>query len=186
MNSLQIKNIESIRRNSNIHAGILKSFDNILLQQDKMDNKAFIFIGFLSVILGIINKSQIINSPVNWILSLSIILLACSILPIASRLNTEILKLIIKKNSNNTSSKYNIFYYLDIFDIDIDLFTIILKEQYKMDYINPFEIKLMEQILINSKILKLKIFWHNAAYTTFFLGLILYALINVICKLFLT
>ena len=45
MNDIQIKNQNALEQISNINIGIMKSFDNLMFQQNKMDNKAFIFIG---------------------------------------------------------------------------------------------------------------------------------------------
>ena len=46
MNEIDTRNHIAVERISKINEGIMKSFDNIMFQQNKMDNKAFIFIGF--------------------------------------------------------------------------------------------------------------------------------------------
>ena len=182
MNEIEIKNKSFIERNSKINEGILKSYDIMMEQQNKMDNKAFIFVGFLSVILGVINKEQILNTPINWILCISILLFTCSMLPIANKLNTEILKIIMKKPKKDGS--HNIFYYLDIFELDIEAFKQMMQEKFHLDYITEFEMQLMEQILINAKILRNKINLHNWAYLLLFGGTTIYALIMLLVNTF--
>lgn len=187
MNEIQIKNQHALKQISNINVGIMKSFDNLMFQQNKMDNKAFIFIGFMSVILGVINKPHIINNPINWIFGLAICLLACSMLPQANKINTQILNFMLHKEQENRVDiklKHNIFYYLDLYSIDMELFTTIMREQYKLSYLSPLELGLMEQIIINAKILKLKIFWHNVAYWVLFGGLFIWGFILIIKNIF--
>lgn len=187
MNDLQIRNQNAVEQISKINVGIMKSFDNLMYQQSKMDNKAFIFIGFMSVIIGVVNKPQMVNTPVNWILGLAIILLACSMLPHANKINAKILNCMMNKELEDKIDiklSHNIFYYLDLYSIDIKLFTTIMREQYKLSYLSPLELKLMEQILINAKILRLKVFWHNIAYWALFGGLFIWGIVLIIQNIF--
>lgn len=177
MNEVDMRNKIAAERISKINEGIMKAFDNIMFQQNKMDNKAFIFIGFLSVLLGIINKEQILNTPINWILGITIFILALSQIPLTSKLSTNILNLIIKKE---LEFEHNIFYYTDLCGMEIKLFKEIIQKEYQVAYLTNFEIKLMEQILINANILKLKVFWHNLAYTILFGGVLIFAIFNFI------
>lgn len=173
--------IENIERIAKINEGIMKSFDNIMYQQEKMDNKAFIFIGFFSVLLGVINKNDIINSPINWILGCSIFLLALSLIPITSKFIVNILNFIIKKKNH---SKHNIFYYTDIYNLDLENFKLILKQEYQLGYFTSFELNLLEQILINAKILRTKVFWHTLAYQFILISFIIWAIILIVNQLF--
>lgn len=66
----------------------------------------------------------------------------------------------------------------------IDLFKDIIHNEYQVAYLTRFEIKLMEQILINANILKLKVFWHNVAYTVLFGGVFIFAIFAFIKQLF--
>ena len=157
-----------------LNESIVKSFDNIMFQQEKMDNKAYIFIGFLSVALGFFNKNQIIDSPVNIILGLTILSLLISLLPIANKLIISFLNLIIKKDKSDC---HNIFYYIDIYKLSLESFKTILKDEYGLGYINGFENKLIEQIIINAQILKAKVFWHNLGFAIFSLGFISWAIV---------
>ena len=181
MNEIDIRNKIAVERISKINEGIMKSFDNIMFQQNKMDNKAFIFIGFLSVLLGVINKEQILNTPINWILGITIFILALSQIPLTSKLSTSILNLVIKRD---LEFKHNIFYYTDLCGMEIELFKEVLQKEYQVAYLTNFEIKLMEQILINANILKLKVFCHNLAYTVLFGGIFIVAIFAFIKHLF--
>lgn len=180
MNEIDTRNQIAVERISKINEGIMKSFDNIMFQQNKMDNKAFIFIGFLSVLLGVINKEQILSTPINWILGMTIVLLALSQIPITSKISTAILNVIIKKDLD---AEHNIFYYTDLCGMKIDLFKNVIHNEYQVAYLTKFEIKLMEQILINANILKLKVFWHNIAYTVLFGGVFAFAIFTFIKQL---
>ena len=154
-----------------LNKSLVKSFDNIMLQQDKMDNKAYIFIGFLAAALGFINKGQYINSPVNYILGFTILSLLISLLPLANKLAIGLLNLVIKKEKSET---HNIFYYFDIYKLTVDSFKKVLNEEYGLGYINVFESKLIEQIIINAQILKAKVFWHNLGFAIFSLSFIIW------------
>jgi len=108
---------EPINHISRINEGIMKAFNNVMFKQTKMDNKAYIFIGFLGIILGIINKNEISNTPINWLLGIIIIILTLSLVPITNKTSTKILECIIKKQSLD---KHNIFYYNDLYCLNID------------------------------------------------------------------
>lgn len=94
---------------------------------------------------------------------------------------TSILNLIIKKE---LEFKHNIFYYTDLCGMEIELFKEVLQKEYQVAYLTNFEIKLIEQILINANILKLKVFWHNLAYAVLFGGIFIVAIFAFIKHLF--
>ena len=89
-----------------------------------------------------------------------------------------------QENRVDIKLKHNIFYYLDLYSINMELFTTIMREQYKLSYLSPLELGLMEQIIINAKILKLKVFWHNVAYWILFGSLFIWGFILVIKNIF--
>lgn len=167
-----------------INQVIEKSFDNIIYQQEKMDNKAYIFLGFLGffitfdyfqinyVNLSTLNKSLILMLGIPLILSL---------LPIANNKTVKILTAFHEKKNGRKKkqSANNIFYYLDIFDLDKTEFLQLLEDRYDMDIKNDIskaDEYLIEGILINSKILRTKVFFHN---TVFFIFIFIVA-INIL------
>ncbi|MGL4560698.1 MAG: hypothetical protein ACRCV0_00210, partial [Brevinema sp.] len=89
-----------------MNESILKSFDNIMFQQTKMDHKAYIFLGFLIVIFNAINK----ENNFEWTLSnifviVSSIPLLVSLTPIATN---KLIKLISKNQILKLENKsYN-------------------------------------------------------------------------------
>jgi hypothetical protein len=164
---------ELVDSNTKINEGLVKSFDNIMFQQEKMDNKAYIFIGFASALLALINKEVILNNTVNYFLSFAISLLIMSLLPIATNFGVQILQKIIKVDK---SEEHNIFYYTDLYKLDLTTFISIMQTEYKLHNISIFDKKIIEQILINAKILKLKVFYHTLAYFVLFCCAITFSL----------
>ena len=164
---------EPINHISRINEGIMKAFNNVMFQQTKMDNKAYIFIGFLGIILGIINKNEISNTPINWLLGIIIIILTLSLVPITNKTSTKILECVIKKQSLD---KHNIFYYNDLYCLNIDEYKEILKQEYQLAYYTKFELNIMEQTLINSRILRYKISLHNLSYVILFSSIALFCI----------
>lgn len=156
---------EIVDSNTKINDGLIKSFDNIIFQQEKMDNKAYIFIGFVSALLALINKEVILNNTVNYLLGFAILLLIMSLLPIATNLGVKILQKFIKVDK---CKEHNIFYYIDLYKLDLATFISIMHTEYKLQNISIFDRKIIEQILINAKILKLKVFYHTLAYFVLF------------------
>lgn len=179
---IEITNNESVNHISRINEGIMKSFDNIMFQQTKMDNKAYIFIGFFSVILGIINRNGIINQPINFIFGITVFFLFLSLLPITNKNFTKVLETIINKQSNN---KHNIFYYNDLYCLNLDKYKEILKREYQLAYYTKFELNLMEQTLINARILSIKVFLHNIAYLVLFISILIYCIYLFCMSIFL-
>ena len=156
-----------------LNEGIKKSFDNIMFQQTKMDNKAYIFIGFLGAILGIINKNGVSENPINWICGLAMFCLLLSLVPITNKLIIGILEKIIKKQ---ILQSHNIFYYNDIYFLNVEEFKNVLKCEYQLGYYTKFELKLIEQILINARILHVKVFCHNCAHILIVLSALIYCI----------
>lgn len=177
MEKIEVIQTEPINHISRINEGIMKSFDNIMLQQNKMDNKAFIFIGYLSVIVGILCKYNKVISLINVILCVSIFILFLSLMPIATKLGILLTNFIFKRDENK---QHNIFYYIDIYKLDIDRFKKILKEEYKLGYYTEFELKLIDQIIINAKILRIKVLLHTFAYSVVFGGIFLYGVLLIL------
>ncbi len=167
---------EPINHISRINEGIMKAFDNVMFQQTKMDNKAYIFIGFSGVILGVINKNGVLNIPLNWILGTFIIILTLSLIPITTKTLTKILECIIKKQITN---KHNIFYYNDLYCLNLDEYKEILKKEYKLAYYTTFELNIMEQTLVNSRILRYKVFLHNLSYTILFSSIFIFFIYTI-------
>src|SRR5574344_70905 len=103
----------------------------------------------------------ILNNTVNYFLSFAILLLIMSLLPIATNFGVQILQKIIKVDK---SKEHNIFYYTDLYKLDLTTFISIMQTEYKLHNISIFDKKIIEQIIINAKILKLKVFYHTLAY----------------------
>lgn len=144
--------------NKNMNESLLKSFDNIMFQQKKMDLKAYIFIAFLGIIFHIINRDSIFQWSTDTIyLVLIAIPLLFSLLPITLKLLIDIIDMSTYKSNN----KHNIFYCLDIYSLDKNKFEQVLDSEYNINDLTKSDKYLIDQILINAKILKSKINWHG-------------------------
>lgn len=172
---------EISENNVKINEGLTKSFDNLMLQQEKMDTKAFIFVGFLGAVLGIINKDSFQNIPFTWFLIIAMQPFIISLIPIATKWSINILNKIVK---NKINDNHNIFYYIDLYGLTQSDFIKILDLEYDIKNINKIEYKLIEQIIINSKILYLKAFWHNLAFKILVISLLTFGFINLLFVLF--
>ena len=140
---------------------LLKSFDCIMQQQAKMDNKAYIFMGFLTFSFTAIHKNcSSFIYPDIILLSVAIPLLT-SLFPIATKFAVNILTRFQK--TTTVSHTHNIFYYIDIFNLNKSEFKKVLLKEYQISKTSPADDKLIEQILINSKILKQKVCLQNIA-----------------------
>ncbi len=140
-----------------INDGLLKSFDNIMEQQKKMDNKAYIFIGFLIFIFSFINKDWDNIRPITWILVIIAAPLSISLIPIAEPITIKFICIFFdRKKLDNI----NIFYYLDLYRSEMNDFIESFKKEYNEE-ISKYDEKLIEQILVNAKILRTKVFWHT-------------------------
>ena len=170
---VEIVGNQTINHVSKLNEGIKKSFDNIMFQQTKMDNKAYIFIGFLGAILGVINKNGVTENLINWICGLAMFCLLLSLVPITNKLIIGILEKIIKKQ---TLQNHNIFYYDDIYFLNVDEFKDVLRQEYQLGYYTKFELKLIEQILINARILHVKVFCHNCAHILIVTSILIYCI----------
>ena len=154
----KIATIETIHKLNKV---LEKSFECIMQQQTKMDNKAFIFMGFLTFSITTIHKhcSDFIYPDV--VILLTAIPLIISLFPIATKFSVKILSHFPKSNVKNNT--HNIFYYIDICDLSGEEFKKVLVEEYHISATTPADNKLIEQILINSKILKQKVILQNIA-----------------------
>ena len=144
----------------NMNESILKSFDNIMFQQTKMDHKAYIFLGFSVVIFNIINKTSYTWSISNIFLIVSAVFLLLSLIPIASK---NLIKWVSKssKTYNIQEQQYNIFYYIDIYELTNSQFKEILNKQYDITEYTKSDEHMMDQILTNAKILNFKVSCHG-------------------------
>ena len=139
MNEIDTRNHIAVERISKINEGIMKSFDNIISSSRiKWTIRLLIDIR-IGVLLGVINKEQILSTPINWILGMTIVILALSQIPITSKISTAILNVIIKKD---LEAEHNIFYYTDLCGMKIDLFKNVIHNEYQVAYLTKFEIKL--------------------------------------------
>lgn len=143
-----------------INEGLSKAFDNIMEQQNKMDNKAYLFIGFIIFIFSFINKDWNNIGKNTWLLVIIAIPLIMSLIPIANSLQIKLMKAFFNKK-NICIDKINIFYYLDLYNLEDEDFIESLKKEYNEQDISRYDEKLVEQILVNAKILKAKVLWHN-------------------------
>lgn len=137
---------------------LVKSFDNLMFQQEKMDNKAYIFIGFIAFCLtNIYSKTELFNY-ISQMMIVTIFPLCCSLLPIANKFQIKLLKYLGNPPSNRGM---NIFYYIDICSLTEKEFVQKYMKEYTVPAITDTDKKLIEQILTNARILRLKVFWHN-------------------------
>ncbi len=157
---------------------ILKSFDNIMYQQEKMDNKAYIFLGFIGYFLSL-DFIGLKNIQLSDTFKIYLILLAMplffSLLPIANRMSIKFMmychfKFFTKEKRMDNN---NIFYFTDIYYLSKNEFIKILEEFYDISHIKNSEGYLIEQILINAKILKMKVVLHSLTQLIFIILLIL-------------
>lgn len=152
-----------------INPAIEKSFDNVMYQQEKMDNKSYIFLGFLGFFLTFdyfeSTYLELDKFTINLI-SLMAITLIVSLIPIANSFFIKILSftstIFFKKNKK--LEQINIFYYLDIYPLNKEQFIKVLETAYNFnreENISKSDEYLIEQIIINSQILRIKIFFHE-------------------------
>ena len=148
---------------------LLKIFDNIMQQQNKMDNKAYIFIGFIIFIFNSFLKKTGISfdSIVLFVISLPLVF---SLLPITTTLGLKLIKLY---KQNDTKHKHNFFYYTDICHLSNEEFVEILQKEYGVSNLTLADSKLIEQIIINAEILNAKVIGHSI-----FLWLVLIGIVS--------
>ena len=164
----------------NMNESLLKSFDNIMHQQTKMDYKAYIFIGFISLTISLLITNNYAGSKLLFVyFGILFIPLFISLLPKATSLAIKSLDICNKKTEN---SDHNIFYYLDICHLTKAEYINVLKNEYDIENLTKSDIKLIEQILINSKILKIKVSLHSVFQYILLIGLILFVL-PYLCEL---
>ena len=140
---------------------LLKSFDCIMQQQTKMDNKAYIFIGFLTFTYTTLHKNCLTLLYADVILLSVAIPLIISLFPIATKYTINFLQ---NSKPKENLKNHNIFYYIDIYGLNLNEFESILLKEYKISNLVPADYKIIEQIIINSKILKHKISLQNIAF----------------------
>lgn len=156
-----------IDKNSKLKECLLKSFDNIMNQQNKMDNKAYIFLGFIIFIFNAFFRDA--SEPICFysitlfIISLPLI---CSLLPIATAFGIKIIKLYKQEDNKN---EHNIFYYTDICHLSNERFKQVLSTEYGINELTLSDSKLIEQIIVNAEILNAKVIGH-AIFLWFILG----------------
>jgi hypothetical protein len=154
-----------------MNSALVKSFDNLMHQQNKMDNKAYIFIGFLTLIFNFVNKDWQSINVITWLLVVIAIPLVISLIPVA---NSLAVKLMIAFINAKAQKKLNIFYYIDICQLEQDDFIELFKREYKEQSLTKYDEKLIEQIIINAKILKIKVFWHNISQISALIAIIVF------------
>lgn len=148
---------------------LIKIFDNIMQQQNKMDNKAYIFIGFIIFLFNAFFKDNHAICFYSIILLIIGLPLICSLIPITTNLGLKIIKLF---KQNDIKKKHNFFYYTDICHLSNDEFAKILAVEYDIKNLNLADIKLIEQIIINAEILNAKVIGHALFLWFIFLGII--------------
>lgn len=152
---------------------LVKSFDNLMLQQNKMDNKAYIFIGFIAVIITYLSPDKNSLNNITFFLLVLSIPFIISLIPIANKISISFISLFLLTKE---VTKINIFYYIDIYKLSYENLLDIIKKEYGINTITNAESYLIKQILINAKILKIKVLWHNLS----FILILLYFLYRVI------
>lgn len=148
---------------------LIKFFDNIMLQQTKMDNKAYIFIGFIIFIFNAFFKDNHAICFYSFVLLIISIPLICSLIPVTTTLGTKLIKL-YKQNDNK--NKHNFFYYTDICHLSNEEFSKIMSEEYEIKKLSLADNKLIEQIIINAEILNAKVIGHAIFLWFAFIGVI--------------
>lgn len=131
-------------------------------QQNKMDNKAYIFISFVAVIFSRLYPDLYQVDPRGYLLIGITIPFIFSLLPIANNISTRIISHLSQKPIR--SPQTNIFYYIDVYRLNMENFKLVLKEEYDFPTFSATDIKMIEEIIINAKILRTKVFWHSFAY----------------------
>lgn len=154
-----------------INEGLLKAYDNIIEQQKKMDNKAYIFIGLLTFAFSFINKDWNTINVNSWFLVIIVVPLLLSLLPIANEFQIKLLNILFH---GKRTEKPNIFYYLDIYALEENQFAELFKKEYEETNISKYDEKIIEQILTNAKILKTKVMWHNMSTYLSILSMLIY------------
>lgn len=156
-------------KNTGLNEFLVKFFDNIMQQQNKMDNKAYIFIGFIIFIFNAFLKDNHAICFYSVILLIISSPLICSLIPVTTNLGLKIIKLF---KQNDMKKKHNFFYYTDICHLSNDEFTKILAEEYNIKNLNLADSKLIEQIVINAEILNAKVIGHALFLWFVFFGII--------------
>lgn len=156
---------------------LVKSFDNTMFQQEKMDNKAYIFIGFVAFSLTYVYSTFESFNYVSWFMFVTMLPLCCSLMPIADKLGVKFLHYCFKPTPIKS---INIFYYIDIYPLTIDTFIKTYKKEYDVTDITSTDKKLIEQIIINAKILRLKVFWHNLFQISLIVSVIFIPIIRLV------
>ena len=165
----------------NMNESLLKSFDNIMRQQIKMDHKAYIFIGFISLTISLLITKSYTESKLLFVYFASLFTpLFISLLPKATSLAIKSLNICPRKRKKIT---HNIFYYLDIYNLTTEEYINVLKKEYDIDNLTKSDIKLIEQIILNAKILKIKVSLHSLFQYILLVGVII-CIIKYICYLF--
>lgn len=153
--------------NIKLNECLLKSFENLMAQQNKMDNKAYIFLGFIIFIFDAFFKDT--TSPICFYsitLFIISIPLICSLLPITTAFGIKIIKLYKQEDNKN---EHNIFYYTDICHLSNERFKQVLNTEYGINELTLSDSKLIEQIIVNAEILNAKVIGH-AIFLWFILG----------------
>ncbi len=144
---------------------LLKSYDNIMEQQNKMDNKAYIFIGFTMAIFMFLYTKNESKLTSECFIVLIAIPLFFSLLPVTNKILLCLLDGVFR---GQCAEQINIFYYADLFKLSNEKLVEKLGSEYEMTSIVIEDKKLIDQIIINSKILRVKVLWH---YLSFYIGL---------------
>lgn len=159
-----------------INDGLLKAFDSIMEQQKKMDDKAYIFIGLLILIFSFVNKDWDNIRTITWLLVIIAVPLILSLIPIANPLAVKLLSIII---NGKKLDDINIFYYFDLYKLEMKDFIESFKKEYDEQTISRYDEKLIEQILVNAKILKVKVFWHNISQLLMVISLVILIILKM-------
>ncbi len=155
--------------NIKLNEYLIKFFDNIMQQQNKMDNKAYIFTGFIIFIFNAFFKDNQAICFYSITLLITSIPLICSLLPVTTTLGIKLIKLY---KQSDIKKKHNFFYYTDICHLSNDEFAKILAEEYDIKNLNLADNKLIEQIIINAEILNAKVIGHALFLWFIFFGII--------------
>jgi len=144
-----------------MNEALVKSFDNMILQQGKMDNKAYIFIGFIAVIFAFLVPNKNSLTAISFYLILISIPFIMSLIPIANKISIILIDFLL---NGKRIKNVNIFYYIDLYKLTYDNFINVLENDYNINAISKAETYLIKQILVNAKILKIKVLWHNLSF----------------------
>ena len=143
-----------------MNISLLKSFDNIMFEQNKMDYRAYFFIGLSAIIFNTINRGTFQWTTSTIYLLMITLPLLFSLFPMAINFLIYIVNISTVKQ-NNKKIKHNIFYYLDIFSLNRNEFEHVLNKEYDIKNLTRSDEYLIDQILVSAIILKSKTNWHN-------------------------